>query len=77
MSSAKEIDAPYGIALPLPSISRWMPSNIKVFKSIKAMNTPVLLHVHTNKSKSIDMKTMDATKYYSLSGLQNIKQKNN
>jgi len=49
---------------------------IKVLKSIKEMKTPVLLHVHTNKSKSIDMDTKDAIKYYSLPGTKNIKQKN-
>ena len=32
------------------------------------MNTPVLLHVHTNKAKGINMKNKDAIKYYSLSG---------
>jgi 1-deoxy-D-xylulose-5-phosphate synthase len=41
---------------------------VKVLKSIKEMNTPVLLHVHTNKSKSIAMDDKDAIKYYSLSG---------
>ena len=41
---------------------------VKVLRSIKEMNTPVLLHVHTNKSKSIAMDDKDAIKYYSLSG---------
>jgi len=41
---------------------------IKVFESIKKMNTPVLLHVHTNKSKGINIGDKDAIKYYSLSG---------
>ena len=41
---------------------------VKVFKSIKTMNSPVLLHVHTNKSKMISQETKDAIKYYSLSG---------
>lgn len=41
---------------------------VKVLSSIKDMNTPVLLHVHTNKSKSIAMNEKDAIKYYSLSG---------
>ena len=49
---------------------------INVFKSIKTMNTPVLLHVHTNKSKSIDKESKDAIKYYSLSG-KKIKSENN
>jgi len=41
---------------------------IKVFESIKKMNTPVLLHVYTNKSKGINIGDKDAIKYYSLSG---------
>ena len=41
---------------------------VKVLQSIKEMNTPVLLHVHTNKSKRINMDHKDAIKYYSLSG---------
>ncbi len=41
---------------------------IKVFESIKKMNTPVLLHVHTNKSKGINTGDKDAIKYYSMSG---------
>ena len=44
---------------------------VKVLKSIREMNTPVLLHVHTNKSKSIAMDDKDAIKYYSLSGSKN------
>ena len=44
---------------------------VNVFKSIKNMNTPVLLHVHTNKSKLIDKDSKDAIKYYSLSGNMN------
>ena len=35
------------------------------------MNTPVLLHVHTNKSKGINIGDKDAIKYYSLSGSSN------
>ena len=45
---------------------------IKVFNSIKKMNTPVLLHVHTNKSKGINIGDKDAIKYYSLSGKNNL-----
>ena len=44
---------------------------IKVFNSIKEMNTPVLLHVHTNKSKGVNIGDKDAIKYYSLSGKSN------
>ena len=44
---------------------------IKVFNSIKEMNTPVLLHVHTNKSKGVNIGDKDAIKYYSLSGSSN------
>mgnify|MGYP001169632281 FL=1 len=44
---------------------------IKVFNSIKEMNTPVLLHVHTNKSKGVNIGDKDAIKYYSLSGTSN------
>ena len=48
---------------------------IKVFESIKKMNTPVLLHVHTNKSKGINIGDKDAIKYYSLSGKNSTKVK--
>ena len=44
---------------------------IRVFESIKKMNSPVLLHVHTNKSKGINIGNKDAIKYYSLSGKNN------
>ena len=44
---------------------------IEVFKSVKAMNTPVLLHVYTDKSKKILLPESDAIKYYSLKGNKN------
>ena len=47
-------------------------NKIKDFNSIKKMNTPVLLHVHTNKSKGINIGDKDAIKYYSLSGKNNL-----
>ena len=47
-------------------------SMIKILQSIKNMNTPVLLHVHTNKSKGINMESKDAIKYYSLPGNKTV-----
>ena len=41
---------------------------IHVFKSIKSMNTPVLLHVYTQKGKGSKLAETDAIKYYSMSG---------
>ncbi len=49
---------------------------VKILQSIKEMNTPVLLHVHTNKSKRINKENKDAIKYYSLSG-ENVKKPSN
>ena len=40
---------------------------IKVLKSVKDMNTPVLLHVFTDKSKSISSEKHDSIKSYSIS----------
>jgi len=40
---------------------------IKVMNAVKQMNTPVLLHVFTNKSKSFNSKKHDAVKSYSIS----------
>ena len=50
---------------------------IKVFNSVKTMNTPVLLHVYTDKSKKILQPELDAVKYYSLKGIKNKSSKNN
>tara|TARA_B100000579_G_scaffold433801_1_gene453288 strand:+ start:207 stop:2069 length:1863 start_codon:yes stop_codon:yes gene_type:complete len=48
---------------------------IRVFKTIKEIDSPVLLHIYTNKSKRIKhFNSNDAVKYYSLSG---SKKKNN
>ena len=44
---------------------------IEVFKSVQNMNTPVLLHVYTDKSKKIQQPESDAIKYYSLKGNKN------
>ena len=42
---------------------------IRVFKTIKEIDSPVLLHIYTNKSKRIKhFNSNDAVKYYSLSG---------
>ncbi len=46
---------------------------IKVLNSVKEMNTPVLLHVFTNKSKSFSDKKHDAIKSYSISPSQKYK----
>jgi len=40
---------------------------IKVFNAVKSMNTPVLLHVYTDKSKGFDSGNHDAIKSYSVS----------
>ena len=41
---------------------------IKVFKSVQEMNSPVLVHVLTNKGKGNDLAEQDSVKYYSVSG---------
>ena len=41
---------------------------IKVFKSVKDMNSPVLVHVLTSKGKGSDLAEKDSVKYYSVSG---------
>ena len=48
---------------------------IRTFKSVKEMNTPVLVHVYTKKGKRIAVSEEDSIKYYSHSG--NMKSKNN
>jgi 1-deoxy-D-xylulose-5-phosphate synthase len=49
---------------------------IRAFKSVKEMNTPVLLHVYTKKGKRISVSDHDSIKYYSLSGSKNKKKDN-
>ena len=46
---------------------------IRAFKSVKEMNTPVLLHVYTKKGKRISVSEEDSIQYYSLSGSKNKK----
>ena len=46
---------------------------IKVFNSVREMNTPVLLHVFTDKSKTFLDTQHDAIKSYSLSSNKLIK----
>ena len=41
---------------------------VNVLNSVKTMKTPVLLHVYTDKTKKIKQNSLDAIKYYSLSG---------
>ncbi len=41
---------------------------VHVLNSIKSMNTPVLLHVYTQKGKGSKLAETDAIKYYSMSG---------
>ena len=41
---------------------------VRVFKSIKDMKTPVLLHIFTRKGKNSSKAESDSIKYYSLSG---------
>ena len=40
---------------------------VKVFKSVQSMNTPVLLHIFTDKSKGHSLSKHDAVKSYSIS----------
>ena len=49
---------------------------IRAFKSVKEMNTPVLLHVYTKKGKRISVSEEDSIQYYSLSGSENKKNNN-
>ena len=49
---------------------------IRTFKSVKEMNTPVLVHVYTKKGKRISVSEEDSIKYYSLSGNSNSKNDN-
>ena len=43
---------------------------------MKEMNTPVLLHIYTQKGKRISVSDIESIKYYSLSGNKNIKNEN-
>ena len=49
---------------------------IRAFRSVKEMNTPVLLHVYTKKGKRIAVSDSESIKYYSLSGNKNTKNEN-
>ena len=49
---------------------------IRAFKSVKEMNTPVLLHIYTKKGKRISVSDSESIKYYSLSGSNKIKNDN-
>ena len=49
---------------------------IRTFESVKEMNTPVLLHIYTQKGKRISVSDTESIKYYSLSGNKNIKNEN-
>lgn len=49
---------------------------IRAFESVKEMNTPVLLHIYTQKGKRISVSDTESIKYYSLSGNKNIKNEN-
>ena len=46
---------------------------IRAFRSVKEMNTPVLLHIYTKKGKRIAVSDSESIKYYSLSGNKNTK----
>ena len=41
---------------------------IRTFQAVKEMNTPVLVHVYTQKGKGSKLAEKDAIKYYSMSG---------
>ena len=49
---------------------------IKLFKNIRQINTPVLVHVVTKKGKNSNEAEDDSIKYYSLSGKKNLNNKN-
>ena len=49
---------------------------IRAFRSVKEMNTPVLLHIYTKKGKRIAVSDSESIKYYSLSGNKNTKNEN-
>ena len=46
---------------------------IRALRSVKEMNSPVLLHIYTKKGKRISVSEEDSIKYYSLSGSKNKK----
>ena len=51
-----------------PIDGHYIDEMIKIFKSIKSIKGPILLHVYTNKAKRIkNFGSSDAVKYYSLS----------
>ena len=50
---------------------------IKLFKNIRNIDTPVLVHVVTKKGKNSEAAEGDSIKYYSLSGKQKSDKKNN
>ena len=45
---------------------------IRTFNSVKEMNTPVLVHVHTRKGKGSKLAEKDAIKYYSIGDLKRL-----
>jgi len=50
---------------------------INIFKTVRKMNTPVLLHVYTDKTRKLKQNESDAIKYYSLSGKKSTTNINN
>tara|TARA_B100002052_G_scaffold112687_2_gene103879 strand:- start:5594 stop:7480 length:1887 start_codon:yes stop_codon:yes gene_type:complete len=50
---------------------------IRTFKTVKEMNSPVLVHIYTKKGKRISVSEEDSIKYYSLSGKNNKSKTNN
>lgn len=46
---------------------------VRTFKAVKEMNTPVLVHVYTNKGKGSKLAESDSTKYYSMPGMKTQK----
>ena len=45
-----------------------MEEMVRTFNAVKEMNTPVLVHVYTNKGKGNKLAESDSTKYYSMPG---------
>tara|TARA_B100001750_G_scaffold220182_1_gene207687 strand:+ start:132 stop:1997 length:1866 start_codon:yes stop_codon:yes gene_type:complete len=49
---------------------------IRTFKTVRELNSPVLVHIYTKKGKRISVSEEESIKYYSLSGNGNKKNKN-
>ena len=50
-----------------------IPGMIRLFKNIRNIDTPILVHVVTKKGRKSNMAEEDSVKYYSLSGTEKNK----